>query len=173
MNSGQPPMTATTRSKLAILYAAAALCWATSAFAQNASLAFKPGLWVVQVSLNKADPKFTRTCFLAGTTLDNYLTLTNQGIGSTVCTVSNKAQKGRGISFDNACTSGKLASTGHFDFQSPDELNFTGTSHIVITGTGPDNKPVNRTSDREFVAKYVAIDCAGVAPLNLTVGKAK
>ena len=67
--------------------------------------------------------------------LDNYLTLTNQGIGSTVCTVSNKVQKGREISFDNACTSGKLASTGHFDFQSPDEENFTGTSHIVITGT--------------------------------------
>jgi hypothetical protein len=164
-------MTATKRSKLAILYAATSLCGAISAFAQNANLPFKPGLWVVQVSLNKAEPKASRTCFLAGTNLDNYLTLTNQGIGTTVCTVSNKAQKGRGITFDNACTQGKLASTGHFDFQSPDELNFTGTSHIVITGTGTDNKPVNKTVDREFSAKYVSNECAGVAPLNLMVGK--
>jgi hypothetical protein len=156
------------RSQLAILCAAAALCWAPTAFAQNASLAFKPGLWTVEVTLNKGTPKVTRTCFLAGTNLDNYLTLTNQGIGGTVCTVSNKAQKGRGIAFDNACTSGKLTSTGHFDFQAPDELNFTGTSHIVITGTGQDDKPVNRTLDREFTAKYISNDCAGVAPLNLT-----
>ena len=164
-------MTPCNRTIYAILCAAAALCWAPMAFAQNVDLAFKPGLWVVQISLNKAEPKATRTCFLAGTNLDNYLTLTNQGMGSTVCTVSNKVQKGRGIAFDNACTSGKLASTGHFDFQAPDELNFTGKSHIVITGTGTDNKPINKTLDREFTAKYVSNDCAGVVPLNLTVGK--
>jgi len=165
-------MTRCKRSKLAILCAAAALCWAPSAFAQNASLPFKPGLWEVQVSLNKAEPKITRACFVAGTTLDNYLTVTNQGIGGTVCTVSNKVQKGRGISFDNACTSGTLASTGHFDFQLPDEQNFTGTSHIVITGTAQ-NKPVNRTLDRVFTAKFINIDCAGVPPLNITPAKPK
>jgi hypothetical protein len=166
-------MTPTKRSRIAILCAVAALCWATSVFAQNINLPFKPGLWLIEIGLNKATPKVTRTCFLAGTTLDNYLTLTNQGIGSTVCTVSNKVQKGREISFDNACTSGKLASTGHFDFQSPDEENFTGTSHIVITGTDQNNKPVNKTQDRVFTAKFVDINCAGVAPLNLTVAKPK
>jgi len=164
-------MTRTKLSNFTILCAAAALCWAPSAFAQNPSLAFKPGLWTVQIILNKATPKVTRTCFLSGTNLDNYLTLTNQGMGSTVCTVSNKLQKGREISFDNACTNGKLASTGHFDFQLQDEMNFTGTSHIVITGTGQDNKPVNKTLDRQFTVKYVSNDCAGVPPLNLTVGK--
>jgi hypothetical protein len=166
-------MTGTKRLNLAILCAAAALCGALSAFAQNASLPFKPGLWEVQVILNKTAPKVTRACYVAGTTLDNYLTATNQGIGSTVCTVSNKAQKGRGIAFDNACTSGKLASTGHFDFQSPDELNFTGTSHMVITGTGQDNKPVNKTQDKEVTAKFIDLNCAGVAPLNITPAKPK
>ena len=161
-------MTRSKHSQLAILCATAALCCAPMAFAQNPNIAFKPGLWTVEVSLNKAASKVTRTCFLAGTNLDNYLTLTNQGMGSTVCTVSNKAQKGRGISFDNACTSGKLASTGHFDFQAPDELNFTGTSHIVITGISQDNKPVNKTQDKVFTAKYVSNDCTGVPALNLT-----
>jgi hypothetical protein len=110
---------------------------------------------------------------VAGTTLDNYLTITNQGVGGTVCTVSNKAQKGRGISFDNSCTSGKLTSTGHFDFQAPDEQNYTGTSHIVITGTGLDNKPVNKTLDRVFTAKFINIDCVSVVPLNITPAKPK
>jgi hypothetical protein len=89
-----------------------------------------------------------------------------------VCTVSNKAQKGRGISFDNACTSGTLASQGHFDFQLPDDQNFTGTSHIVVTGTAQD-KPVNRTLDKEFSAKFVSVDCGTVAALDLTPVKAK
>jgi hypothetical protein len=165
-------MTRCKRSNLAILCAAAALCWAPSAFAQNVNLAFKPGLWEVTVSLNKAPSKTTRACFTAGTTLDNYLTVTNRGIGSTTCTVSNKVQKGRGISFDNACTSGTLASQGHFDFQLPDGQNFTGTSHIAITGTAQD-KPVNRTLDREFTAKFINVDCGTVAALDITPAKAK
>jgi hypothetical protein len=97
--------------------------------------------------------------------------ITNRGINTTVCTVSNKVQKGRGITFDNACTSGALASQGHFDFQLPDDQNFTGTSHTVITGTA-EGKPVNRTIDKQFTAKFAAIDCGTVAPLDLTPAKA-
>jgi hypothetical protein len=165
-------MTRCKRSNFAILCIAAALCWAPLGFAQNANLSFKPGLWEVQVSLNKGAPRITRACFLVGTTLDNYLMVTNRGISGTTCTVSNKVQKGRGITFDNACTSGTLASTGHFDFQLPDEQNFTGSSHIVVTGTAED-KPVNKTLDREFTAKFVNIECGTVVPFNVAPVKTK
>jgi hypothetical protein len=159
-------------SKLAILCASVALVCAPCAPAQNANLAFKPGIWEVQASLNKGAPRITRACFAAGTNLDNYLMVTNRGISGTVCAVSNKVQKGRGISFDNACTSGTLASQGHFEFQMTDDQNFTGTSHIVVTGTAQD-KPVNKTLDREFTAKFVNIDCGTVKPLDITPAKTK
>jgi len=165
-------MTSCNRSNLALLSAAAALFCAPSVFAQNPSLPFKPGLWEVQVSLNKATPTTTRACYPAGTTLDLYLTVTNRGIGGTVCTVSNKTQQGRDISFDNACTSGTLASQGHIDFKLPDDQNFSGTTHIVVTGTAQD-KPVNRTLDKEFTAKFVNADCGTVKPLDITPAKPK
>jgi hypothetical protein len=163
-------MTLSTRLNFAILCAAAALCCAPAALAQNANLAFKPGIWEVTTTVYKTPPKTVRACFAAGTTLDNYLMITNRGINSTVCTVSNKVQNGRGIAFDNACTSGTLASQGHFDFQLPDDQNFTGTSHTVVTGTA-EGKPVNRTIDKEFTAKFAAIDCGTVAALALTPAK--
>jgi hypothetical protein len=164
-------MTLCTLFNLALLCATAALACAPSAFAQNPNLAFKPGIWEVTTTVNKAAPKTVRACFAAGTNLDNYLMVTNRGINNTVCTVSNKVQKGRGITFDNACTNGALASQGHFDFQLPDDQNFTGTSHTVITGTA-EGKPVNRTIDKQITAKFVAVDCGTVAALDLSPAKA-
>ena len=50
-------MTRTKRLNLAILCAAAALCWAPSAFAQTPSIAFKPGLWTVPDYPEQGNPQ--------------------------------------------------------------------------------------------------------------------
>lgn len=150
---------------LAILCTAAVgLTGPSALFAQLSDLPVKAGLWETHVSVNGRAPIAGQACFSAGTTLSNYLTATNKGVAGTQCTVTNKVQTARGISYDNACNGQNMSSKGHIDFQLPDTEHFSGSSHTTVTGT-VQGKTVNMAIHKTFIAKFLTSDCGSVKPM--------
>ena len=141
-------------------------------FGQLADLPIKAGLWETQVSLNGGESIAGQYCFSAGTTLSDYLTATNKGVAGARCSVTNKLQTSRGISFDNTCTSQSMSSKGHIDFQLPDREHFSGSSQTTVTGT-VSGRPVNMTMNKKFAAKFLSSSCGSVKPLIVPSSRAK
>jgi hypothetical protein len=79
------------------------------------------------------------------------------------CSVSNKVQTARGISYDTVCTSQSMASS-HIDFNPADAEHFSGTSHTTVAGT-TQGHPINTAIDKTFAGKFLASDCGSVKPL--------
>lgn len=132
--------------------------------AQLSDLPVRPGLWDAQVSFNGSKLVPGRYCFVAGTTLGDYLTASNKGTPGAQCSVTNQVKTAHGVSYDTACTSRVMSSKGHIDVHLPDSEHFSGTSHTTVTRAGG-GKALN--IDRTFKAAFTSPDCGGVKPLVL------
>jgi hypothetical protein len=113
-----------------------------------------------------------QSCFSAGTTLSDYLTAANKGAAGTRCSVTNKVQTVRGVSFDNTCSGQSMTSKGRIDFQLPDSEHFSGSSHTTVTGT-VGGKPLNMAINKTFTAKFLSSGCGSVKPLVVPSSQAK
>jgi hypothetical protein len=155
------------RSNLFALYVAAiVLAESSTLLAQLSDLPLKPGLWETHVSVKAGgtnNEAVGKSCFSAGTTLGDYLTASNQGSGAQ-CSVSNKMQSSRGISYDTVCTGPGMGSKGRIDFQVSGTESFSGTSHMAVTGS-MQGKPINMAIDKTFSAKFLGSDCGDIKPL--------
>ena len=113
----------------AIAFAAVVLLAGPSTLlAQLSDLPLKAGLWETHVSVNGEASVAGQSCFSAGTTLSDYLTAANKGAAGTRCSVTNKVQTVRGVSFDNTCSGQSMTSKGRIDFQLPDSEHFSGAA---------------------------------------------
>jgi len=149
----------------AILFAAVVLlAGPPTLLAQLSDLPIKAGLWETHVSVNGAAPVAGQSCFSVGTTLSDYLTATNKGVAGTRCSVTNKVETARGVSYDNTCSGQGISSIGRIDFQLPDNEHFTGSSHTTVTGT-VQSKPLNMSINKNFTAKFLSSGCGSVKPL--------
>jgi hypothetical protein len=140
--------------------------------AQLSDLPIKAGLWETHVSVNGDSAVEGQACFTAGTTLGDYLTATNKGNPGSRCSVTNKVQAVRGISYDNTCSGGSISSKGRIDVQFPDSEHFSGSSHTTVTGT-VQGRPLNMAINKTFNAKFLSSGCGNVKPLVVPSSQAK
>jgi hypothetical protein len=160
-------------SRLAMIFAAVALVAGPSTLlGQLSDLPVKAGLWETHVSVNGEAAVAGQSCFSAGTTLSDYLTAANKAAPGAQCSVTNKVQTARGISYDNTCTSQGMTSKGRIDFQLPDTEHFSGSSHTTVTGT-VQGRSLNMSIDKTFTAKFLASSCGSVKPLIVPSSRAK
>jgi hypothetical protein len=114
--------------------------------------------------MNGNPPVAARSCFTAGTKMSDYLTASNRGSAQAKCSVTNKTQSGKTVSFDNVCTSQQMTSKGHITIQLQGADHITGSSHTTVSGSAQGHA-INMSIDKTFNGKFVSADCGQVKPM--------